>query len=57
VFQGPLQTCPDAKWSLLADLPIEGEPVMTEAVLDVDAKDQARPFDCSMGPGLLPPAP
>ena len=57
VFQGPLQTCPDAKWTLLADLKVKGEPVMTEAVLELDAKDQPKPFDCSTGPGLLPPTP
>lgn len=55
IFQGPLQTCPDAKWSLLADIAVKGEPIMTEGVLEVDAKGLAKPFDCSNGPGLLPP--
>ena len=57
IFQGPLQTCPDAKWTLLADIAVKGEPIMTEGVVEVDAKDQAKAFDCSNGPGLLPPPP
>lgn len=57
IFQGPLQACPDAKWTLLADLKVKGEPVMTESVLEVDAEDRTKAVDCSMGPGLLPPPP
>ncbi len=57
IFQGPLQTCPDAKWALLADIAVKGEPVMSERVVEIDAKEQAKPFDCSNGPGLLPPPP
>ena len=46
IKQGPLEACPDARWSLFADIKVRGEPPAKETVSDVDDSAHATPFDC-----------
>ena len=55
VPQGPLDVCPDAKWTVAYDVKIAGEPKVKEIVNEVDeAGGNPKPFDCEPQSGLLP---
>jgi hypothetical protein len=49
VHQGPLETCADMKYELLAEVRFSGEPRGEETVETIDASGARAPFDCANG--------
>ena len=56
--QGPLGVCADMAWEQLAEIPVTGEPRVSERAVDLDAAGAATPIDCKAsysGEGLVAP--
>jgi hypothetical protein len=46
IHQGPLETCADMPWTVLAEIRISNTPTATESVSMLDEAGRAAPFDC-----------
>ena len=47
--QGPLEVCADMAWEQLAEIPVTGEPRVSERAVELDEAGAATPFDCKAG--------
>jgi len=46
IKQGPLEVCADMKWERLLEIPVAGEPRVSERAVDLDGAGVATPIDC-----------
>jgi hypothetical protein len=46
IHKGPLETCADMPWKVLAEIRINNTPTATESVSMLDEAGRAAPFDC-----------